>query len=46
MNLDQLKEETLDRDRELVRRVTSKYKLCDTFNLDETALFFKLQPIF
>jgi len=36
--------ETLDRDRELVRRVTSKYKLCDIFNLDETALFYRLPP--
>jgi hypothetical protein len=34
----------LDRDRELVRRVTCKYNLCDTFNLDETALFYKLPP--
>ncbi len=36
--------ETLARDRELVRRVTCKYNLCDTFNLDETALFYKLPP--
>ena len=35
-----VKKETLDRDRELVRRVTSKYKLCDIFNLDMKQLYF------
>ena len=34
----------VEEDRKLLRKVLSKYKLSDIFNLDETALFFKLPP--
>ena len=36
--------EKIEEDRQLIRKVLSKYKLSDIFNLDETALFYRLPP--
>ena len=36
--------EKIEEDRQLIRKVLSKYQLSDIFNLDETALFYRLPP--
>jgi hypothetical protein len=36
--------EKIEEDRQLIRKVLGKYQLSDIFNLDETALFYRLPP--